>query len=69
MKCCPCTDQMIIDGHADEDTLPDAITMAPVVQSIPIGGQQLTGFVTMPVCFRCRQEMMGKVSKTGLVTS
>ena len=67
LKCCPCTDQAIT-GNTDTDAIPDAVTIAPVLQTIPAGGQQVGGIVPMPVCLDCRKKQLGVASKAGLVT-
>lgn len=70
LKCCPCTDDLITSGDTYPETaIPDAVTIAPVLQAFIIGGQQVTAPVMLPVCFSCRGKQMGQVSKQGLVTA
>jgi hypothetical protein len=69
LKCCLCTDELITSGGTDESAVPDAFTMAPLLQSFNAGGQQVMAPVTLPVCFACREKQLGKVSKSGLVTA
>jgi hypothetical protein len=69
LKCCPCTDKAITDGQPDQADVANAVTIVTVMQSFNAGGQQMAAPVTMPVCYACRQQQLGKVSKHGLVTA
>ena len=69
LKCCQCTDDLITGGGTDEASVPDAVTLAPLVQTFTIGGQQIAAPLMVPVCFGCREKQLGRVSKTGLVTA
>lgn len=71
LKCVLCTDALITSGRSypEDADLPDAVTMAPLLQTFSMGGQQVTAPVTLPVCFGCREEQLGKVSKNGLILS
>lgn len=71
LKCSPCTDQAITDGKPAElaAELPDAVTIVPTLQTFVAGGQQIAAPIAMPVCYACRQQQLGKVSKQGLVTA
>lgn len=69
LKCALCTDRAITAGATAPDSLPDAITLAPVVQEFSIGGQQIAAPLMVPVCYGCREQQLGRVSKTGLVLS
>jgi hypothetical protein len=70
LKCAPCTDEAVIKGdrtaYAD---IPDAWTLAPVVQTFNMGGQQIAAPLALPVCVACREKQLGKVSKNGLILS
>lgn len=68
MKCCPCIDMAITNDTPTAD-VPEAVTMAPSIQTFNMGGQQLNAPVVLPVCIDCRKRQMGVVSKTGLVTA
>lgn len=68
LKCCPHTDKAIIDGTPVDD-VPDAVTMAPVLQMFTVGTQKVPMPVVLPVCADCRKNQLGVVSKTGLVTA
>jgi hypothetical protein len=68
LRCCPCTDQNIADG-GDPGDVPAAVTLAPVMQTFAMGGQQVMGVVNMPVCYKCRSAQLKPLSKTGLVTA
>jgi hypothetical protein len=70
LKCCPCTDELITSGGTYPETdLPDAVTMAPLLQTFNAGGQQIMAPLALPVCFACREKQLGKVSRNGLVTA
>ena len=70
LKCCPCLDQAIAAGQdTDLASLPDACTLAPVLQAFAAGGQQVMAAVPLPVCLACRKGMLVTVSKNGLVTA
>ena len=69
LKCAPCTDKHVTDGRDDRDEIPAAITIVTVLQTFVAGGQQIAAPVPMPVCYDCRQQQVGKVSKHGLVTA
>ena len=69
LKCAPCTDKHITDGGQDADGVADAVTIVTVLQTFVAGGQQIAAPVSMPVCYDCRQQQVGKVSKHGLVTA
>ena len=73
LKCCPCLDQAIADGHsADSEEaayVPVAATLVTVMQPFTVGGQQIAAPVTMPVCYACRKKQLAPVSKSGLVTA
>lgn len=68
LKCSPCTDQAITAAQ-DLDGLPDAVTLAPVIQVFAVNGQQIAAPVTLPVCLDCRKQQIVTVSKSGLVTA
>ena len=68
LKCCPCTDRCITDG-GEPVAIPEAWTLAPVMQTFAMGGQQVIGVVNMPVCYQCRTKQLAPLSKTGLVTA
>ena len=73
LNCAPCTDKCISDGHGPDSEeaarVPEAFTIVTVMQTFNIGGQQATAPVLLPVCYACRQQQLGKVSKHGLVTA
>lgn len=71
LKCAPCTDALITSGRScpEDADLPDAVTIAPTMQTFSVGGQQVAAPIGLPVCFTCREKMLGKVSKTGLLTA
>ncbi len=70
LKCAPCTDELITAGGSYPETdLPDAVTLAPLVQTFNVGGQQIAAPLALPVCFGCREKQLGKVSRPGLVTA
>ena len=68
MKCCPCTDNAILEDTPLDD-VPEAVTMAPSVQQFTMPGQQIMAPVVLPVCAACRKRQMGVVSKTGLAVA
>jgi hypothetical protein len=73
-KCAICLDTAIMAASSAEPAVagrvPDAVVLATVVQTFPMpGGQQMAAPVLMPVCMACRQQQLGRVSKTGLVTA
>ena len=73
LNCAPCTDKAITDGHGPHSEeaakVPAAVTIVTVLQTFVAGGQQIAAPVPMPVCYDCRQQQVGKVSKHGLVTA
>lgn len=69
LYCAPCTDQAIADGETDVDTIPAAVTIVPVMQEFNVGGRPVAAPVSMPVCYSCRRQQLGVVSKAGLVTA
>lgn len=68
VKCSPCTDAAIAEGVTADD-VPTADIIITVMQTFTMGGQQMAAPVTMGVCFNCRKDQLGIVSKTGLVTA
>lgn len=69
LKCCPCLDGAIATGVVDPAEIPDAVTMAPAFQTFNVGGQQVGGVVSMPVCVDHRTKQLGVTSKSGLLTA
>lgn len=69
LKCNPCTDELITGGGTDQASLPDAVTMAPSLQTFVVGGQQVSVPLALPVCFACREKQLGRVSRKGLITA
>ena len=68
MKCCPCLDNAIINDTPVAD-VPEAVTMAPSIQTFTANGQTIMAPVVLPVCIDCRKRQMGMVSKTGLAVA
>ena len=70
-KCAPCLDRVITSGKpAVLADVPDAVVLVTLVQQFNMGGgQQLAAPCLAGVCFSCRQQQLGTVSKTGLVTA
>lgn len=69
LKCAPCTDQAISDGQPDQTDIPDAVTIVPIVQTFTVGGQQIAAPVQIPVCYPCRKQQLGAVSRSGLAVA
>ena len=71
LKCCPCTDNAIIQD-TPLDQVPAASTMAPSLQTFtvmgPQGMQEIQAPCVIPVCTDCRTRQLGVKSKTGLFT-
>lgn len=70
-KCAPCLDKAITGRKPVVlDAVPDAVVLVTLVQQFGMGGgQQLAAPCLVPVCLSCRQQQLGAVSKTGLVTA
>lgn len=64
MKCAVCLDKALADDPlALAADVNDAVTMAPIVQTVPVGpGRTIPFVVAVPVCLLCRKE---QVTSTG----
>ncbi len=69
MKCVMCIDKLISEDKDAPEAAGEAVTEVAIVQSFSIGGQQIMSAVVVPVCFGCRKDQLGAVSKKGLVTA
>jgi hypothetical protein len=73
LNCVLCTDEAITAGYGlgseEVAAIPLAFTLAPLVQTFNVGGQQIAAPLALPVCFPCREKQLGKVSKNGLILS
>jgi hypothetical protein len=70
-KCAPCLDRVIARNlPAGLESVPDAVVLVTLVQQFALGGgQQMAAPCLVPVCLECRQQQLGTISKTGLVTA